>query len=69
MPRCHGDDPRASARARGTPPGSGDAAPRTEGSGLGLAIVKTIAEAHGGAATVSSRPGEGARFEITLPLG
>jgi two-component system, OmpR family, sensor kinase len=54
---------------RGTPPGSGDAAPRTEGSGLGLAIVKTIAEAHGGGATVSSRPGEGARFEITLPLG
>jgi two-component system OmpR family sensor kinase len=54
---------------RGTPPGSGDAAPRTEGSGLGLAIVKTIAEAHGGSATVSSRPGDGARFEITLPLG
>ena len=52
---------------RGTPPGSGDAAPRTEGSGLGLAIVKTIAEAHGGAATVSSRPGEGARFEVRLP--
>jgi two-component system OmpR family sensor kinase len=54
---------------RGTPPGSGDTAPRTEGSGLGLAIVKTIAEAHGGAATVTSRPGEGSRFEITLPLG
>jgi two-component system, OmpR family, sensor kinase len=54
---------------RGTPPGSGDAAPRTRGSGLGLAIVKTSAEAHGGSAAVSSRPGEGARFEITLPLG
>jgi len=54
---------------RGTPPGSGDAAPRIRGSGLGLAIVKTIAEAHGGSAAVSSRPGEGARFEITLPLG
>jgi two-component system, OmpR family, sensor kinase len=53
---------------RGTPPGSGDAAPRTGGSGLGLAIVQTIAEAHGGRATVSSRPGEGARFEIVLPL-
>lgn len=52
---------------RGTPIGSGDAAPRTRGSGLGLAIVKTIAEAHGGTATVSSRPGEGARFEIALP--
>src|ERR1700722_14741814 len=54
---------------RGTPPGSGDTAPRTEGSGLGLAIVKTIAEAHGGAATVSSQAGESSRFEITLPLG
>jgi two-component system OmpR family sensor kinase len=54
---------------RGTPPGSDDTAPRTEGSGLGLAIVKTVAEAHGGAATVTSRPGQGARFEITLPLG
>jgi two-component system, OmpR family, sensor kinase len=54
---------------RGTPPGSGDAAPRTEGSGLGLGSVKKSAEGHGGSATVSSRPGEGARFEITLPLG
>jgi len=54
---------------RGTPPGSGDAAPRSEGSGLGLAIVKTIAEAHGGTASLNSRPGEGARFEILLPSG
>jgi two-component system OmpR family sensor kinase len=53
---------------RATPRQSGEAVPRSPGSGLGLAIVKTIAEAHGGAATVSSRPGEGARFEITLPL-
>lgn len=53
---------------RGTPPGSGDAAPRTKGSGLGLAIVKTIAEAHGGTATVTSHPGDGARFELRLPL-
>jgi two-component system, OmpR family, sensor kinase len=53
---------------RGTPPQSGDTAARTPGSGLGLAIVKTIAEAHGGSVAVSSRPGEGARFEITLPV-
>jgi signal transduction histidine kinase len=31
--------------------------------------VQTIAEAHGGAATVVSRPGEGSRFEVALPLG
>jgi two-component system, OmpR family, sensor kinase len=38
------------------------------GSGLGLSIVESIARAHGGSATVSSAPGEGARFEIKLPL-
>jgi two-component system OmpR family sensor kinase len=69
-----GIDPEQAAHVferfyRGTPPGSGDTAPRTQGSGLGLAIVKTIVEAHGGAATVASRPGEGSRFEIRLPLG
>ena len=69
-----GIDPEQAAHVferfyRATPPGSGDTAPRTDGSGLGLAIVKTIAEAHGGAATVTSRPGEGSRFEITLPFG
>lgn len=69
-----GIDPEQAAHVferfyRGTLPGSGDTAPRTGGSGLGLAIVKTIAEAHDGGATVTSRPGEGSRFEITLPLG
>ncbi|MGH2909251.1 MAG: sensor histidine kinase [Solirubrobacteraceae bacterium] len=69
-----GIDPEQAAHVferfyRGTAPESGDAAPRTQGSGLGLAIVKTIADAHGGGATVTSRPGEGSRFEITLPLG
>jgi two-component system, OmpR family, sensor kinase len=68
-----GIDPEQAAHVferfyRATPPGSDDTAPRTEGSGLGLAIVTTIAQAHGGSATVTSRPGEGARFEITLPL-
>jgi two-component system OmpR family sensor kinase len=53
---------------RGTPPGTGDAGPRTAGSGLGLAIVKALVEAHDGSVSVSSRPGVGARFDITLPL-
>jgi signal transduction histidine kinase len=37
------------------------------GSGLGLTIVRTIAEAHGGAAGVVNRPGEGATFWIRVP--
>jgi signal transduction histidine kinase len=37
------------------------------GVGLGLAITKWIAEAHGGAITVQSRPGRGTRFIVTLP--
>ena len=38
------------------------------GGGLGLAIVAAIAEAHGGRAALVTRPGPGARFEISLPL-
>jgi signal transduction histidine kinase len=37
------------------------------GSGLGLAVVSRIAERHGGFVSVSSRPGEGACFELFLP--
>jgi signal transduction histidine kinase len=39
------------------------------GTGLGLSIVKHVAEAHGGSATLESRPGAGATFRITLPAG
>jgi PAS domain S-box-containing protein len=38
-----------------------------EGSGIGLAICRKIAERHGGTISAASTPGEGARFEITLP--
>ena len=37
------------------------------GAGLGLAIVKGLVEAHHGAVAVTSTPGHGTRFEITLP--
>jgi heavy metal sensor kinase len=37
------------------------------GSGLGLAIAKWGAEAHSGAIRVTSRPGEGSTFTVTLP--
>ena len=36
------------------------------GTGLGLAIVKHIAQLHGGQATVSSKPGEGATFTLVI---
>lgn len=40
---------------------------RGPGSGLGLAIVRGIADAHGGAAGVDNRPGDGATFWIEVP--
>ena len=38
------------------------------GAGLGLAIARGIATMHGGEITVDSIPGEGARFQFTLPF-
>ena len=37
------------------------------GTGLGLSIVKHIAELYNGTIQVSSRPGEGTEFTVTLP--
>jgi heavy metal sensor kinase len=46
----------------------GDTARSSRGSGLGLAIARTIIEAHHGAITISSTPGEGTTVRITLPI-
>ncbi len=41
---------------------------KKEGTGLGLAISKQVMEAHGGGIQVSSVPGQGATFLLTLPI-
>jgi signal transduction histidine kinase/ActR/RegA family two-component response regulator len=42
--------------------------PPGQGSGLGLAVVRGIVQAHGGCIAVHSRPHEGARFDVFLPV-
>jgi signal transduction histidine kinase len=44
------------------------AAERSGGSGLGLSIVQAIANAHGGRATLESRPGKGTKVRVWLPV-
>jgi signal transduction histidine kinase len=39
-----------------------------KGTGLGLAVCRKIIEQHGGKISVSSRPGEGTEFHVSLPF-
>lgn len=41
---------------------------RSDGAGLGLAIVKAIADAHQGHIELTSQPGVGSTFSLSLPL-
>lgn len=41
---------------------------RAGGSGIGLSVARELAVAHGGALSVTSRAGQGSRFELRIPL-
>jgi nitrogen-specific signal transduction histidine kinase len=41
---------------------------KPQGSGLGLAIVRKIVDAHDGRIDLTSHPGAGTRFRVTLPV-
>lgn len=45
----------------------GDTSHKLAGNGLGLAIVKRIVDLCGGEIQVTSRPGEGSQFRVSLP--
>lgn len=41
---------------------------KKDGTGLGLAIVESLVKQHGGALTLESEKGRGARFTVSLPI-
>jgi len=45
----------------------GDTSRADRGLGLGLSLVKAVVEAHGGSVAVTSEPGRGSIFTVSLP--
>jgi two-component system, NtrC family, sensor kinase len=41
---------------------------RSDGTGLGLSLANSIVQSHGGHIDVTSRPGAGSQFKVSLPL-
>jgi two-component system, NtrC family, sensor kinase len=41
---------------------------RTEGTGLGLSLANSIVQSHGGRIEVTSTPGKGTQFKVSLPV-
>jgi len=41
---------------------------RSEGTGLGLSLANSIVQSHGGRIEVTSTPGKGSQFKVSLPL-
>src|SRR5450755_1980540 len=58
---------RATDGAEAARGGGGAGGLGSGGSGLGLSIVQAIAHAHGGRATLESRPGHGTKVRVWLP--
>jgi two-component system phosphate regulon sensor histidine kinase PhoR len=40
----------------------------TRGYGIGLNYVRKMVEVHGGKITVTSKPGQGTKFELIFPV-
>lgn len=66
--RDHGPGIPAELLGRLFEPFTRGGAPGAKGAGLGLAIVKSIVTGHGGEIRVESQSGQGATFEVRLPL-
>jgi signal transduction histidine kinase len=47
----------------------GDKSRSKRGLGLGLSVVRAVVQAHKGSVSVSSGPGKGSEFTVTLPAG